>query len=115
MYVPRPTTREALYVYLHECAHHHLGHTKPDYRAPLWKQEYEAEQWATSAMRREGLSVPRSMIREAKLYVGECAEIDKKKGREGPPARIRKWIRARPRAKRPDNFRKPTTRKTTDT
>jgi hypothetical protein len=111
MYVPKPVSREALYVYLHECAHHHLGHTKPDYREPLWKQEYEAEQWATTTMRREGLSVPRAMIASAKQYVGECADIDKKKGREGPPSRVRKWIRAVPKAAQIPNLRKPTKRK----
>jgi hypothetical protein len=111
MYVPKPTTREALFVYLHECGHHHLGHCKPEYRAPLWRQEYEAEQWTIATMRREGIAVPRSMIMEAKKYVGLCADIDREKGRELPTARIQKWIKSRDKKRPPrvNNFRRPKT------
>jgi uncharacterized linocin/CFP29 family protein len=36
------------------------------------RREYEAEQWAISTMRREGVPVPRSMIIDAKKYVSDC-------------------------------------------
>lgn len=109
MYVPRPTTTAALYVYLHECAHHHLGHCKPDYREPLWLQEYEAEQWAIATMRREGVPVPRAMIWEAKKYVKECADIDAKKGRRPPPAKVVRWMtrRFKQKPKPIKNLRRP--------
>lgn len=74
IYAPRPDTREGLFVYLHECAHFHLKHWHVD--IPLARQEYEAEQWAISTMRREGLAVPRSMLAEAKTYVSECIKAD---------------------------------------
>jgi len=91
LYVPSPVCRESLFIYLHECGHMHLGHCKPTYKEPLWKQEWEAEQWAIAAMRRERLPVPRSMITRAKLYIKECIEVDHKKGRSLPSARIMKW------------------------
>ena len=107
--MPRPDSRSALYVYLHECAHHHLGHCKPDYREPLWLQEYEAEQWAIATMRREGVPVPRRMIHEAKKYVKECATIDAQKGRRAPPAHVVRWMTRRyTKTPKPiPNFRKP--------
>lgn len=92
MYVPQPRDRHSLYVYLHECAHVHLKHIEPTSKIPLWKQEWEAEQWAIAAMRRENIPVPRAMIAEAKKYVRECAEIDAAKGREPPPAKIAIWM-----------------------
>jgi hypothetical protein len=107
MYVPKPVTRDALYMYLHECAHHHLGHIKATYKEPLWKMEYEAEKWTMATMRREGHSVSRAMVMLAKRYVEECAKIDKKKGRPGPNSRITRWMKSRTRTKKIPNYRKP--------
>jgi len=52
---PRPITRRALYVYLHECAHFvlHAGHD--DGKHPGYVEEYEAEQWAHKVMREAGI------------------------------------------------------------
>jgi hypothetical protein len=91
--VPRLECRDSLYIYLHECAHHHLGHCRDGYDAPLWKMEYEAEQWAIATMRREGIPVSRKMVASAKAYIRDCIKEDKKKGRPMPPARILRWCR----------------------
>lgn len=109
MYVPFPKTREALFIFLHECAHHHLGHLKPGYSEPMWRQEYEAEHWAMATMRAEGLRVPRSMIAEAKRYVMECAKEDEKRGRRPPDYKVHTWMtrKFKKRAKLVDNYRKP--------
>jgi hypothetical protein len=89
LYVPKPESREALFIFLHECAHHHLGHCKPEYKEPLWRQEYEAEMWAIRTMRFEGLRVPRAMIAEAKRYVAECAG----KSDNIPDVKVRTWTK----------------------
>jgi hypothetical protein len=86
MLVPRPRTRDALYVYLHECAHFHLKHFNacdtldPRLRLAysgngnlsMAHEEYEAERWAINVMRKEGLSVSKKMLKEAKKYVKSC-------------------------------------------
>jgi hypothetical protein len=64
---PRPGTRRALYVFLHECAHHLLGHLTD--RRPTHVHELEAERWAHTAMRAEGLAVPKKETQLAKIYV----------------------------------------------
>jgi hypothetical protein len=66
MAVPRPFTRKALYVFLHECAHFHLDHRR---QKPRHVEEMEAEQWAQRAMRAGGVSVPRSMVKSGREYV----------------------------------------------
>lgn len=66
---PRPVTRKALYIWLHECAHAHL-HADPTTRdGKRHVQEFEAEQWAHERMRAAGVAVPRSMTKRAKAYV----------------------------------------------
>ena len=66
--VPRPVTRRALHVYLHEVAHVVLGHF---HDKPVYVQEYEAEQWAFAVMRAEGVPIPRASTRRAKAYVAQ--------------------------------------------
>jgi hypothetical protein len=99
MLVPKPDSLEALVFYLHECAHFHLRHFDLDEaRTPklaalytggaaptVAQQEYEAEQWTLATLRREGLSVPQSVIEEMRSYVRDCIEADNKK----PPRRVR--------------------------
>lgn len=70
--VPRPFTRRALHVFLHECAHVALGHvgsSSPGRGGPRHREEYEAEQWAFERMRAAGIPVPRKALRRAKGYV----------------------------------------------
>jgi hypothetical protein len=54
---PRPITRDALHIFLHECAHAHL-HPFGQYK-PRHVEEYEADQWANARMREHGIPVPR--------------------------------------------------------
>lgn len=63
---PRPVTRKALYIWLHECAHAHLHVAR---RPKAHVRELEAEQWAHAKMREHGVPVPRSMTERAKGYV----------------------------------------------
>jgi hypothetical protein len=60
---PKPVTRKALYVWLHECAHalKHYGNRKARH-----VEEYEAEHWAHARMRAHGVPVPRAMTQRAK-------------------------------------------------
>jgi len=92
--VPRPVTRRALHVFLHECAHVALGHVRGNKaaqfgptlphvgpgsteaapgpkpaRKPRHVEEYEAERWAFDRMREAGIPVPRKSMRRAKSYV----------------------------------------------
>lgn len=63
---PRPVTRKALYIWLHECAHAHLHTGK---RPPRHVMEMEAEKWAHAKMREAGVPVPKAMTKRAKRYV----------------------------------------------
>jgi hypothetical protein len=65
---PRPITRKALYIFLHECAHAVLGHSHNG-KVPRYAEEMQAEQWAHAKMREHGVAVPRIMTRRAKQYV----------------------------------------------
>ena len=65
---PKPVTRRALHVYLHEVAHVVLEHF---HDRPVHVQEYEAEQWAFAVMRIEGVPIPRASTRRAKAYVAQ--------------------------------------------
>lgn len=67
---PKPVTRKALYIWLHECAHAVLQHGNPDLpRKPRHREEYEAEMWAHEKMRAAGVAVPREMTEWAQDYV----------------------------------------------
>jgi hypothetical protein len=66
MVAPRPFTRKALYIFLHECAHFVL-HVNT--REPKHVRELEAEKWAHQRMRDAGIAVPRSMTTRAKHHV----------------------------------------------
>ena len=66
MVAPRPLTRKALYIYLHECGHFVLHGRR---RKARHVEEYEAERWAHAKMREAGLRVPRAMTVRAKAYV----------------------------------------------
>lgn len=66
---PRPVTRKALYIYLHEVGHVILGHCDAKCRKPRHLREYEAEKWAHDRMRAHGIAVPRIMTSRARSYV----------------------------------------------
>lgn len=66
---PRPLTRKALYIYLHEIAHVIRGHCDTKCRKPRHLREYEAEKWAHDKMHAHGIAVPRKMTSRAGSYV----------------------------------------------
>jgi transposase len=66
---PRPVTRKALYIFLHECAHAQLRHSHNSGKIPRHVEELQAEQWAHARMREHGIAVPRAMTKRAKRYV----------------------------------------------
>jgi hypothetical protein len=63
---PRPITRKALYIFLHECAHAHLHRDGGKARHVM---EMEAERWAHERMRDHGSAVPRRQTQGAKWNV----------------------------------------------
>ena len=86
---PRPITRRALYVYLHECAHFVLHTGEKNGERPRYVEEYEAEQWAHKVMRAAGIPVPRAETRQAKENIAYLLRrVKRKKGRRIDP-RIR--------------------------
>jgi hypothetical protein len=68
--VPRPTTREALYIFLHECGHFFFDHGRR--QTPEYLDEIEAEHWAHARMREAGIPVPRKMTAQAKKDVARA-------------------------------------------
>ena len=105
MLVPKPVSRDALYVFLHECAHFHLKHFDADQTddrklklaytgntaQSLAEQEYEAEQWASHIMQTNGIAVPRGMTRRARLYVYSCLTQDEAHKTE-TRKHVRDWV-----------------------
>jgi len=79
MWAPRPITRKSLYLFLHECAHYHLGHNGKSGK-PRHREEYEAEKWAHEKMREAGIAVPRAMTRRAKCYVAWRIDMAVRRG-----------------------------------
>jgi hypothetical protein len=107
MLVPRPDTIEGLAYYLHECAHFWLRHFAPgealtQKMRDLYtggetettaQQEYEAEQWTIATLRREGIAVPKHVMKDMRDYVDACVKFDG----DGAPHRVRKFVRQSPR------------------
>lgn len=81
------TTRNALYVALHECAHARM-HATTDMAPHI--EEYEAEMLAIALMRIEGFTVPRAELDEARRNVQEKIASDEKHGWAIDPV-VRKW------------------------
>jgi hypothetical protein len=65
---PRPFTRKALAIFLHECAHFALHAAENEDRPPPVK-EAEAYRWAFARMREAGIPVPKTMITRARRYI----------------------------------------------
>lgn len=102
---PRPVTRKALQVYLHECAHSvlHTGIRSSstgipkakgwEYVAahPKYIWEYQAEQWSFEAMRLNKVPVPAESIARAKAYVLRLLEQAIKGGVAVVDREIAEW------------------------
>lgn len=114
--VPRPVTRWALHVFLHECAHVVLGHVggnkaaqfgptlphvgpvlaqaAPGFRParkPRHVEEYEAERWAFDRMRDAGIPVPRKSLRRAKSYVAYKIRQARRRGAKTIDQEAQRW------------------------
>ena len=114
--VPRPLTRRALHVFLHECANVALGHVRgnkvaqfgptlphvgpgPAQAAPWPKpgrksrhvEEYEAERWAFARMRESGIPVPRKSMRRAKSYVAYKIRQARRRGAKTIDQEAQRW------------------------
>ena len=113
---PRPVTRRALAIFLHECAHVALGHVKADNaaqfaptlphggpgpvqaasmprirRKPRHVEEYEAEQWAFARMRESGIPIPRKSLRRAKSYVAYKIRQARRRGAKAVDRVAQRW------------------------
>jgi hypothetical protein len=83
---PRPITRRALHIFLHECAHFVLHDGLKNGERPRYVEEFEADQWAIAKMRAAGIPVPRSVTTRAKAHVAHKLErVKRKKGRRIDP------------------------------
>jgi hypothetical protein len=111
--VPRPVTRRALHIFLHECAHVALGHVKAAQfaptlphggpgpaqaatesrirRKPRHVEEYEAEQWAFARMRESGIPIPRKSLRRAKSYVAYKIRQARRRGAKAVDGEAQRW------------------------
>jgi hypothetical protein len=67
--VPRPDTRVALQIFLHECAHYLLHRNYPNITKPFYLKEWEAESWSINRMRECNIPVPREALRIARRNV----------------------------------------------
>jgi hypothetical protein len=85
---PKPGTRKALYIWLHECAHAVRHHNN---RKPPEVEEYEAEQWAHAKMRAHGVPVPRAMTQRAKRHVAHEIRTAKLAGAKRIDAKARRF------------------------
>lgn len=65
---PEGRSRKQLYILAHECAHVALTHMG---QKPRHVEEFEAEMWAHSALRRHGIAVPRASTLAARQYVAD--------------------------------------------
>ena len=107
--VPRPVTRRALHIFLHECAHVALGHvfapTLPHggpgpvqaasmpriRRKPRHVEEYEAEQWAFDRMWESGIPIPRKSLKRAKSYVAYKIRQAQRRGAKAVDQDAQRW------------------------
>jgi hypothetical protein len=87
-YVPRPFTRRALHIFLHECAHIALLHVG---KKPRHVEELEPEQWAFRKMRGHGIAVPRKSVRRAKRYVAYKIRQAERRGAKYIDAKAKKF------------------------
>lgn len=97
IYIPLVVDDYTLFVFLHEVGHARLHKNTVK---PVYVQEYEAEMFASKALRAAGFRVTRHMTISGKRYVADEINRDRVLGREIDP-KIRRWAtrksRARPR------------------
>ncbi len=82
---PRPVTRRALQVFLHECGHAMLHERSSK---PRWVEEIEAETYALVRMAAAGL-VDAGLLREAEEYIcGTIARARRHRARISPDVEV---------------------------
>ena len=79
---------EALFVALHEFGHVHYSHLAGT-GLPRWLEEYEADQYAIGAMRKENIPIPRERLRHQKAEVARL--IAESKTSEVPGDEVLKY------------------------
>jgi hypothetical protein len=106
---PKPVTRRSLAIFLHECAHHFLGHCHGGRSAnrtliheqlgivprniPAHVRELEAEKQAFVWMRAEGVAVPRKSAASAKGYIRRKIRQARAAGAKTIDAEARRFAR----------------------
>ena len=90
---PKPITRKALYVWLHECGHANLH--ADGKRRPRHVEELEAEQFAHATMRKHGIPVPRISTKTAKYYVAHQIRKAEKRGAKNIDAKARAFTKGK--------------------
>lgn len=76
---PRPVTRRALQVFLHECAHFDLHGAKP-HAKPRYLEEYEAEKWSLDKMEEAGIPISLKMRQASAQHVRWSIQKAKRRG-----------------------------------
>jgi hypothetical protein len=89
--VPRPITRKAVWIFLHECAHAHLHADLKGTRKLRHVEEFEAETWALAKMREHGIAVPRVVMRRARAHVARSITKAERRGAERIDGEARKF------------------------
>lgn len=65
----------AIFTFLHECGHVHSKHLRKSARGlPLWRVEFEADQYAIKAMKKIGTPIPRATAAHHKQLMREYVE-----------------------------------------
>lgn len=90
LFVPMLRNVEAVYVFLHECGHARLHNKNSNVLLARHIEEYEAEIFAISVLRLEGIPVPRALVARAKRDVRDWIARDTKHGAAILPY-VRKW------------------------
>jgi hypothetical protein len=84
IHAPEGRTDRELYTLAHECGHVAWRH---NHRKPLWRREYEAEQWAHAALRRHGIAVSEYDTVAATMNVFAAIDDAVERGKFGRPKR----------------------------
>ena len=90
---PAPRGAKSLQIYLHEIAHITLHHPRVpgNSNKPTYVKEYEAEQWAISAMRENGLTVSNKLMALCKRHVEWKLYQALRRGLRNPDWAIVRW------------------------
>lgn len=93
IYVPKVVSLHTLQIFLHECAHWHLGHCHrtDNFELTSATKEYQAETTSFKWLRDEGYIVPKGLQRLAQENVRDHLTREEKYG--DPNGRSRKIVR----------------------